>query len=307
MDRIKLGRSDLQVSRLCLGTMGWGSRNTEAEGHAQMDAALAGGINFVDTAEVYPTYPVKAETVGRTEEIVGSWIAKTGRRDDIVLATKVAAPNQGAVRDGEGYSGDIVQRTVDGSLKRLQTDHFDLYQMHAVNTDEDFDTITGPGGALELFREAKETGLTRYIGFSSHSAETALRLIEAIDYDSVLFPISWSTWLGADFGPQVVAASEAKGMGRLALKGMAYGKLEEGEGKKWSKCWYQPIEDPRLADLALRFTLSQAITAALPPGEPHFFRMALDIAENFTPVTADEIAELLRQTTDSKPIFELAV
>ena len=96
-------------------------------------------------------------------------------------------------------------------------------------------------------------------------------------------------------------------MGRLALKGMAYGKLEEGEGKKWLKCWYQPIEDPRLADLALRFTLSQAITAALPPGEPHFFRMALDIAENFTPVTADEIAELLRQTTDSKPIFELVV
>ena len=130
MDRIKLGRSDLQVSRLCLGTMGWGSRNTEAEGHAQMDAALAGGINFVDTAEVYPAYPVKAETVGRTEEIVGSWIAKTGRRDDIVLATKVAAPNQGAVRDGEGYSGDIVQRTVDGSLKRLQTDVIDLYQTH---------------------------------------------------------------------------------------------------------------------------------------------------------------------------------
>ncbi|MFP6590116.1 MAG: aldo/keto reductase [Candidatus Latescibacterota bacterium] len=260
------------------------SKVSAAEAGGLVAEAVDRGVNYFDVA---PTY-------GNAQEMLGPALAPY--RDDVFLACKTTE------RTADGARSEL-----EASLKSLQTDHFDLYQMHAVNTDEDFDTITGPGGALELFREAKETGLTRYIGFSSHSAETALRLIEAIDYDSVLFPISWSTWLGADFGPQVVAASEAKGMGRLALKGMAYGKLEEGEGKKWLKCWYQPIEDPRLADLALRFTLSQAITAALPPGEPHFFRMALDIAENFTPVTADEIAELLRQTTDSKPIFELVV
>lgn len=130
MDRITLGRSDLEVTRLCLGTMGWGSRNTEEEGHAQLDRAVDGGINFIDTAEVYPTYPVKAETVGRTEEIIGNWFAKTGRREEVVLATKVSAPNQTAARGGEGYSAAVLPKTVEGSLRRLRTDVIDLYQTH---------------------------------------------------------------------------------------------------------------------------------------------------------------------------------
>ncbi|MDF0599157.1 aldo/keto reductase [Psychromarinibacter sp. C21-152] len=130
MDKITLGRSDLTVTRLCLGTMGWGSRNTEDEAHAQLDRAHAAGLTFLDTAEVYPTYPVKPETVGRTEEILGTWFARTGRRDDMVLATKVSAPRQKAARNGEGYSAAVLPKTVDGSLRRLQTDVIDLYQTH---------------------------------------------------------------------------------------------------------------------------------------------------------------------------------
>ncbi len=130
MKQITLGRSDLRVSHLCLGTMGWGSRNTEAEGHAQMDRALAGGITFVDTAEMYPTYPVKAETVGRSEEILGSWFARTGRRKEVVLATKVSGPGQSSVRGGAGYSGALLPQTAEASLTRLQTDVIDLYQLH---------------------------------------------------------------------------------------------------------------------------------------------------------------------------------
>ena len=153
------------------------------------------------------------------------------------------------------------------SLRQLRTDHVDLYQMHAVNTDEDFDTVTALGGALELFLQAKEEGKTRYLGFSSHSSETALRMIDAIDsFDSVLFPVNWCNWYAADFGPAVVERAEQKGLARLALKALALGNVAPGAGSKWSKCWYEPIEDPELARLALRFALSQAVTSALPPG-----------------------------------------
>jgi aryl-alcohol dehydrogenase-like predicted oxidoreductase len=133
MDTITLGRSDLEVSRLCLGSMGWGTRNTEAEGHAQLDRALEAGINFVDTAEVYPTYPASAETVGRTEEIIGSWLAGgggRGRRGELVLATKVSASSQDMVRGGEGYSGAVLGKTAEASLRRLRTEVIDLYQLH---------------------------------------------------------------------------------------------------------------------------------------------------------------------------------
>lgn len=124
----KLAGGELTVSELCLGSMTWGSQNTEAEGHAQMDMALDHGINFIDTAEMYPVNPVRAETVGNTEEIVGTWIAKRGKRDDFILATKVAGPS-GIIRK-EGFSGAIIRETIERSLSRLQTDYVDIYQLH---------------------------------------------------------------------------------------------------------------------------------------------------------------------------------
>ena len=122
------------------------------------------------------------------------------------------------------------RRELEESLRLLRTDHVDLYQLHAVNTDEDFEQVMGPGGALELFREARERGMTRYLGFSSHSSETALRLIEAVDFDSVLFPVNWSTWFAADFGPAVVAAAEARGTALLALK--SAGPRQDGRRRR---------------------------------------------------------------------------
>ncbi len=133
MEFRRLGRSDLKVSRLCLGSMTWGSRNTENEGHAQIDRSLEAGINFIDTAEMYPTYPVKKETVGDTERILGAWVAKSGRRGEVILATKVAGKNGGFLREGRGYDGAVIPEAVDGSLRRLQTDVIDLYQLHWPN------------------------------------------------------------------------------------------------------------------------------------------------------------------------------
>lgn len=128
-----LGRTGLQVSELCLGTMTFGNQTSEPEGHAQLDRALAAGINFVDTAEMYPVNPVKAETVGRTEEIIGTWnAANRGRRGDYVLATKIAG-NGSLARGGEPITGDSIPRAVEASLRRLRTDYIDLYQFHWSN------------------------------------------------------------------------------------------------------------------------------------------------------------------------------
>ena len=124
----KLGRSDLKVSRICLGTMTWGNHNTEAEGHAQMDLALDQGVNFWDTAEMYAIPPTK-ETYGTTETIIGTWFAKTGRRNEVILATKIS-PELPYIRDNNRIDKANIIAAVETSLQRLQTDYIDLYQLH---------------------------------------------------------------------------------------------------------------------------------------------------------------------------------
>jgi aryl-alcohol dehydrogenase-like predicted oxidoreductase len=131
----KLGATEIDVSLICLGTMTWGSQNSEAEAHAQIDYALDQGVNFLDTAEGYPVTPVSAETTGRTEEYIGSWIAQSGKRDRIVLATKVAGPGRpNDVRKFRGGNNRLDRRNItqaiDDSLRRLRTDYVDLYQLH---------------------------------------------------------------------------------------------------------------------------------------------------------------------------------
>ena len=129
-----LGRTGLSVTSCCLGTMTWGQQNTEAEGHEQMDYALERGVTFWDTAEMY-SVPPKAETQGATERIIGSWFAKTGRRSEVILATKMCGrSNQTWTRDGDvpltRQTREQVDEAVEKSLKRLQTDYIDLYQLH---------------------------------------------------------------------------------------------------------------------------------------------------------------------------------
>ena len=135
MRQVQLGRTGLTTSALCLGTMTWGSQNTEAEGHAQADMAIGAGLNFWDTAEMYPVNPVSAATVGRTEEIIGSWIAARGGRSRLVLATKVTGEGQAAVRGGAPLTGAVMRQAVEASLKRLHTDYVDIYQLHWPNRD----------------------------------------------------------------------------------------------------------------------------------------------------------------------------
>lgn len=193
----QLGQSDLTVSELCLGSMTWGTQNTLEEGHAQIDLALDRGINFIDTAELYPVNPVRAETVGNTEAIIGEWFARTGRRDDVILATKVAGPNGGAVRGGAGYSGETIEAAIDASLARLKTDVIDIYQLHWPDRGSyhfrQFWKYDPAGqsreaneahmmGVLEALERARAAGKIRHFGLSNETAwgvATWIRLAEA--------------------------------------------------------------------------------------------------------------------------------
>jgi aryl-alcohol dehydrogenase-like predicted oxidoreductase len=131
MDYRPLGTTGLSVSAVCLGTMTFGSQNTEAEAHEQIAVALDHGINFIDTAEMYPVTPTRAETFGRTEEYLGTWIGQSGNRDKIILASKVSGPSRFfPLRGGNRLDRRNIEEAINDSLKRLQTDYLDLYQLH---------------------------------------------------------------------------------------------------------------------------------------------------------------------------------
>lgn len=128
-----LGNTTLSVSQQCLGSMTWGTQNTSAEAADQIDCAMDAGVNFIDTAEMYPVTPMSAETQGRTESILGEWLNKSGKRSDVVIATKVTGKGPKWIDEGRAISGRKIRESVEGSLKRLQTDYIDLYQLHWPN------------------------------------------------------------------------------------------------------------------------------------------------------------------------------
>jgi aryl-alcohol dehydrogenase-like predicted oxidoreductase len=129
----ELGRTGIKVSEICLGTMTWGTQNSEAEAHQQMDYAVDQGVNFFDTAELYPTTPVSAETQGDTERFIGTWFKARGNRDKVVLATKISGPGRSYIRNGQPINRREIEIALDLSLKRLDTDYVDLYQLHWPN------------------------------------------------------------------------------------------------------------------------------------------------------------------------------
>ncbi len=282
MDRRVLGKTGQELSIVGFG--GIVVMNVEpAEASRLVAEAIDRGVNYFDVA---PSY-------GNAEERLGPALAPY--RDRAFLACKTGK------RTKEEAAQELRQ-----SLARMRTDHFDLYQLHALTSMEEMERALGPGGALEAFLEARDAGLIRHIGFSAHSVETALAAMDRFDFDSVLFPTNFVLYYQANFGPQVIERAQQKGVGRLALKAMARTPWAEGQPRTFSKTWYQPVADPEEAALALRFTLSQPITAAIPPGEAALFRLALDVAAQFRPLTPEETAELRRRASALQPIFRLA-
>ncbi|MEK9801220.1 MAG: aldo/keto reductase [Alphaproteobacteria bacterium] len=181
----KLGNTDIDVSAICLGSMTWGSQNSTEEGHAQIDMALERGVNIIDTAEMYPTTPISADTQGETERIIGRWNAKSGRRDEVLIATKVAGEGFRGIRDGAPISPETITIAVETSLQALQTDYIDLYQLHwpnrgsyAFRQNWRYDprkqdkqaTIEHMLAVLEKMDELCKQGKVRYFGLSNESA-----------------------------------------------------------------------------------------------------------------------------------------
>ncbi len=230
--------------------------------------AIDRDVNYFDVA---PSY-------GDSEEKLGPALAPY--RAKVFLACKTGK------RDAAG-----ARQELEASLGRLKTDRFDLYQLHAVTTREEVQTILGPGGALEAFQKARTQGLVRHLGFSAHSEEAALLLMDAFDFDSILFPFNWACWLKGGFGRPVLQRAREKGLARLALKTLAKRKWRDGEEKDWPKCWYKPVESYEEAEVATRFTLSMPVTAGVSPGHIELFRWMCDAAEKLGPLAeADEQA-----------------
>ena len=242
--------------------------------------AIDRGINYFDVA---PTY-------GNAEERLGPALAPY--RDDVFLACKTGQ------RDAEGAEEEL-----HASLKRLQTDHFDLYQLHAVKTMDEVEQIMAPGGALETFVNAREQGLVKYLGFSAHSEEAALALMDRFDFDTILFPINWTCWLKEGFGPEVIKMADEKDMGILALKTLAKRAWKEDEERDWSKTWYSPVDSYEEAKMAVRFTLSKPVTAAVSPGHAELLWWACDAADTFEPITDEETEALAAKAANLEAIF----
>jgi len=192
---------------------------------------------------------------------------------------------------------------LEDSLRLLQTDHFDLYQFHGFTSVEEVEKVFGPGGAMELFQKAKKEGKINHIGFSAHSVNAALLAMKNYKFDSVMFPINFACWNSGNFGPQVYEEAQKQGMGVLALKAMALTKLKKDESKVFKNVWYRPIEDEEIIKMALKYTLSKNITAAIPPGSNTLFLKALEFMNDFGPISEQETARLMEISQKTEPIF----
>jgi aryl-alcohol dehydrogenase-like predicted oxidoreductase len=281
--RRTLGKTGEKLSILGFG--GIVVMNEEPGAAANIVAeAVDRGINYFDVA---PSY-------GNAQERLG--LALAPYRHKSFLACKTDG------RMKEDSRADLEQ-----SLKLLKTDHLDLYQFHALTKMADLDKVLGPGGAIETMEAAKQEGKIRFIGFSVHSVETALAAMDRYNFDTILFPVNWVLFSQANFGPQILKRAQEKRMGILALKGMAktVWPADQHKNHPQPKCWYQPAGFPDEASLGLRWTLGHPITAAIPPGDERYFRLAMDVAQNYKPLEAVEEKALLGGGRVLEPIFHL--
>ena len=281
----KIEKRSLGKTGEMLSIIGFGGivvRNaTPAESSSSVKAAIDAGVNYFDVAPAY----------GDAEVKLGP--ALEPYRRDVFLSCKTGK------RDKEGARKELEQ-----SLMNLRTDHFDLYQFHAVKTVDEVDAILGTGGAMETFLEAKKEGKIRFIGFSAHSVEAALALMQGFHFDTIMFPFNLTSWYAGDFGPQVLAMAQEKKMGIIALKAMAKGKWpKDADRSKYPKAWYEPLTNEEDILMGLRFTLSHPITTAIPPGDEGLFRMALALRDKIKPLKNKEVEKIKTKALNWDPLF----
>lgn len=236
-----LPNTHIKVSKICLGTMTWGEQNTEAEGHAQLDYALEQGVNFIDTAEMYPV-PARPETSGSTSKIIGSWLKKTGNRDKVVLASKIVGRTSDYVAHirKNGFREDSINDAVEKELKRLQTDYIDLYQLHwperLTNTfgirdykhhqddawEDNFNNV------LHTLDKHINAGRIRHIGMSNEKAWGAMRFLEeskTLKLPRMITIQNSYSLLNRTFEGDLAEISHREHLGLLSYSALAFGML----------------------------------------------------------------------------------
>ena len=280
IEKRSLGKTGEMLSMIGFGGIMVRDLTPEASS-AAVKLAIDAGVNYFDIAPAY----------GNAEVKLGP--ALEPYRKDIFLSCKTG-----------GRTREDARKDLENSLKIMRTDHFDLYQLHAVTKLEDVDTILGKGGAMETFLEAREEGKIRHIGFSAHSVEAAMALMNRFDFDTILFPVNFTTWYAGNFGPQVLALAQEKGMGILAIKAMLKQPWpKDADKSKYPRCWYEPLTKVEDIRMGLRYTLSHPVTAALPAGEVDLFRIALNLRHQLEPLSSDEVEEMKVKGLNNIPLF----
>ncbi len=246
-----------------------------------VENAVAKGISYFDVA---PSY-------GDAELRLGS--ALEPFRKDVFLACKTVHRDKAAAR-----------QELEQSLKNMRTDHFDLYQLHAISdVEKDVKAALSKDGAIQTFLEAKKEGKIRFLGFSAHSPQAALTAMREFDFDTCMYPVNFVCHYNNKFDDEVLAEAKKRNMGIIALKAMALCPWQDGEEKIYSKCWYRPIDDRELAKKAISWTLSQGAAVAIPPGHENLFNMAMELAPMCLSCSESERAELIQTAAHTKALF----
>jgi predicted aldo/keto reductase-like oxidoreductase len=245
---------------------------------------LEHGVNHIDVAPSYADAELR----------LGPWLEKT--RDQFFLGCKTQLRGKLEARE-ELYR----------SLERLRVDRFDLYQLHAVTTMEELDECLAPGGSLEAIVEAREEGLTQYIGITSHGLQSPavqLAALERFDFDTLLFTLNFQLWADESYRRDAQALLEVakeRDLGTMVIKTWARGPW--GEEKQRYHTWYEPFDEAGMVEKALRFNLSQPVTGVISAGDARLLPMILDAAERFEPMDSSEQAELLATADKYEPLF----
>lgn len=255
---------------------------TQEDANRYVKEAIESGVNYFDVA---PTY-------GNAESRLGP--ALEPYRKDVFLACKT-----------EDRTKEGAQKLLDQSLKNLRTDYFDLYQLHAVFSIEDVETIFAEGGAFEVFRKAKEDGVIKRIGFSAHSAEAALALMERYDFDSIMFPFNFASLLKLGYGHHVLKTAKEKGMTVIGIKSMALCAHMPSDDVDHPKAWYHPIEDFEVAKKAVKYSVSRGVDVIIPPGDIDSFRWGVKIDADGYAISEAEIEALKKVANDTVPLFPI--
>jgi len=261
----------------------WGI--TQAEADAAMEQVISAGVNHIDVA---PSY-------GQAEERLGPWLAR--ERDRFFLGCKTME------RTRESAAAELRR-----SLERLQVDAFDLYQIHAVTSIGELDQATGPGGALEAILDAREEGLTRFVGITGHGVDAPAVFLEALrrfDFDSVLFPLNFVEYANPVYrrnADELLRQCRARDVGVMVIKAIA--KQPWGDRPKRYNTWYEPFDDAAHIQQAVNFALSQDVTGLCTVGDVTLLPLSLEACERFTPLSAAQQETLIATADQYETIFD---